>query len=460
MKGYREFPVVRGIAYLSLTAAMNAVWLGGLRAESDATWTGSKLYVPIAALLYLMAYILPDVSATGIPTKRLKRCYAGSVMLRGFLVSTAVSVMIYILMLISGDRTRKEMIVAAVVIFLGELIYFWTGIIMVYLTSVQLGIDKRVIGLLCGMIPVAHLGALSMITRTTLREVRDESCKHWIDEERKADRICATRYPVIMVHGVFFRDFEHLNYWGRVPAELEKNGAVVYYGGQQSAASVARCGAELAETIRKVLKETGADKVNVIAHSKGGLDSRYAVAQCGMAPYVASLTTINTPHRGCEFADYLLSKAPAGFKDKVAAAYNKASAALGDQSPDFIEAVTDLTASRCSEINGLLNDDSFYEDAGGDIYRRSYGSKLNKATSGKFPLNFSFHLVKYFDGANDGLVGEKSFVWGRNFTFLTNDGKRGISHADMIDLNRENIEGFDIREFYVQLLHELKERGL
>ena len=30
----------------------------------------------------------------------------------------------------------------------------------------------------------------------------------------------------------------------------------------------------------------------------------------------------------------------------------------------------------------------------------------------------------------------------------------------MIDLNRENIEGFDIREFYVQIVHGLKERGL
>ena len=29
----------------------------------------------------------------------------------------------------------------------------------------------------------------------------------------------------------------------------------------------------------------------------------------------------------------------------------------------------------------------------------------------------------------------------------------------MIDLNRENIPGFDVREFYVKLVHDLKERG-
>ncbi len=38
--------------------------------------------------------------------------------------------------------------------------------------------------------------------------------------------------------------------------------------------------------------------------------------------------------------------------------------------------------------------------------------------------------------------------------------KRGISHGDMIDLNKENIPGFDVRKFYVTLVAELKERGL
>ena len=81
-------------------------------------------------------------------------------------------------------------------------------------------------------------------------------------------------------------------------------------------------------------------------------------------------------------------------------------------------------------------------------------------SSGQFPLNFTYNLVKYFDGENDGLVGDKSFAWGASFQMLRNDGaKRGISHGDMIDLNRQNINGFDVREFYVQLVSGLKERG-
>ena len=94
------------------------------------------------------------------------------------------------------------------------------------------------------------------------------------------------------------------------------------------------------------------------------------------------------------------------------------------------------------------------------VYCQSVGSVLRKATNGKFPLNFSYHLVKHFSGENDGLVSESSFKWGEKYTLLKPTAKRGISHGDMIDLNRENIPGFDVREFYVELVHDLKERGL
>ena len=254
------------------------------------------------------------------------------------------------------------------------------------------------------------------------------------------------------MHGVFFRDFKYFNYWGRIPRELEENGAVIYYGNHQSAASVADSAGELAARIRQITEETGCGKVNVIAHSKGGLDTRFAVSCLGMDRYVASLTTINTPHRGCVFADYLLGVIPDSVQKKVAAGYNRALKRLGDENPDFLAAVGDLTASSCEKFNEKVKDCP-------GIFYQSVGSKLNRAGGGRFPLNFSHRLVKYFDGPNDGLVAESSFPWGEKFTFLTVRGKRGISHGDMIDLNRENIRDFDVREFYVKLVEDLGKRG-
>ena len=71
----------------------------------------------------------------------------------------------------------------------------------------------------------------------------------------------------------------------------------------------------------------------------------------------------------------------------------------------------------------------------------------------------TYHLVNLFDGKNDGLVGEKSFPWGSDFKMLAASGKRGISHGDVIDLNRENFDGFDVREYYVQLVSDLRQKG-
>lgn len=350
------------------------------------------------------------------------------------------------------QQTSYWLIRLGIVILL-ENIIFWTGIITVYLTSEQLGIRWRVLGVVCGWIPVVHLIMLHVIIKTTGQEVKMEKMRAKRNKKRAKQEICRTKYPLLMVHGVFFRDFEHLNYWGRIPEELEKNGARIYYGNHNSASAVRDSAEQLAARVHEIIDKTGCEKVNIIAHSKGGLDSRAMIALTDAAPYVASLTTINTPHRGCQFADYLLNKIPAKQQKAVEKAYNAGAAKLGDVNPDFLAAVHDLTFENCEKLNEEIVDDP-------NIFYQSVGSKLNKPMSGRFPLNFTYPLVKYFDGANDGLVGEESFPWGKNYQFLTVEGKRGISHGDVIDLNRENIPGFDVREFYVQLVADLKNKGL
>ena len=394
-----------------------------------------------------------------LTSKRLNVLGFGSGLLTFFLISVLILAVGAIVMI--SKLGFKEFFLGYWGWLLGltvlEIIIFWTGIIMVYVTSVQLGMKMRIIGILCGMIPIAHIIALIFIIKITSSEARFEKKKIKLDNQRRDQQICKTKYPLLMVHGVFFRDFKYFNYWGRIPEELKRNGATIYYGNHQSAASVEDSARELAMRIQQIVQETGCGKVNIIAHSKGGLDTKTAVSCLEMYPYVASITTINTPHRGCEFAEYLLNRAPQGLKDKVSNAYNTALHKLGDPNPSFIAAVTDLTASRCRMISDIT-DNFDYRAAG--VYTQSYGSCMKKATGGAFPLNMSYNLVGRFDGKNDGLVGEPSFHWGEDYTYIENKYKKGISHGDMIDLNRENIKGFDVREFYVQLVAGLKARGL
>ena len=56
-------------------------------------------------------------------------------------------------------------------------------------------------------------------------------------------------------------------------------------------------------SILEVLTKTGAEKVNLIAHSKGGMEARYMIKVLGMNTHVASLTTISTPHHGSKTMD-------------------------------------------------------------------------------------------------------------------------------------------------------------
>lgn len=403
--------------------------------------------------LYIFINIFAGSMYIKTKSKRLRICCHGVNLLKIFLTSACISVIWQLVLLITHLPEFKTFIWSALFCILTLALTFWTGIICVYLTSYQMGIKTRVIGALCGMIPIANVILLGKIIKIVSKEVQFEAAKETLNDSRKDEKICKTKYPLLLVHGVFFRDSKHINYWGRIPKELEKNGAVIFYGNHQSAASVADSAAELSARIKEIVKKTGCEKVNIIAHSKGGLDCRSAISNPEIAELVASLTTVNTPHRGCMFADYLLSKIPTGVKNTVASTYNSALKKLGDTNPDFMSAVNDLTAASCEEFDHNT-------EAPDGIFCQSIGSVMPKASGGTFPLNYTYHLVKYFDGPNDGLVSADSFEWGEKYTSLSAEGDRGISHGDMVDLNRENIEGFDVREFYVELVSDLKNRGL
>ncbi len=387
--------------------------------------------------------------------KRLKICNHGIIALCSFLCSSVLTVIYHIALSFETiPQDWKIWLYSAVYAICIEAIIFWNGIISVYVSSVQLGIKIRVIGALCGMIPVVNLIVLSKIIKTVIDEVDFEIYREKIDIERKNQKVCKTKYPILLVHGVFFRDSGLLNYWGRIPEALELNGSEIYYGNHQSAASVEESARELNARIKAVCEFAGCEKLNIIAHSKGGLDCRYILSKLDGSKNIASLTTVNSPHKGCQFADYLLTKMTENMKNKIADTYNSVLKRLGDHKPDFISAVNDLTAEKCIQRDKLLGEPPK------EIFCQSIGSIQKKARGGTFPLNLTYHLPKYFDGDNDGLVAETSFKWGEKYTLLTTKGKRGISHGDVVDLNRENIKGFDVREFYVELVKDLKDRGL
>ncbi len=416
-------------------------------------WNGIFRDIIITILLFtvfIVINIFPGIYK--IRSRRYKIMAGGNDLLTSFLISVSLQVALFVWAIVTRRYEVWQYIVWGVIITLVCGTAFWNGIIRVYLTSRQLMLRYRVLGIIFGMVPVVNLIFLFIILSKTTREVAFETKHDELENSRKGQNICKTKYPILLVHGVFFRDRDIFNYWGRVPYTLASNGAEIYYGGQQSALSVKESAAELCERIKEIIKETGAEKINIIAHSKGGLDSRYAVSQLDCGQYVASLTTINTPHHGCIFVDSIFENLSPKIQKKLAEAYNSASVAVGDTTPDFLSAVGDLRKSVCDRLNEETPDNP-------DIFYQSVGSVAKNARSARFPMDISYPFVKKTDGENDGLVSVDSMKWGESFRLIKVKGKRGVTHADVIDLNRENIAGFDVRDYYVQLVSELREKG-
>lgn len=406
--------------------------------------------IPLFVLLNLLAGMRPR----GTKKLRIRVCNHGAVLLTLFTLSLIPSLIWHILLAIHTlPGAYTDLLFSALFCILASALLFYNGILCVYCTSSQMGIKWRVIGALCGMIPILNLIVLANIIHVAANEVAFEIQKERVARDPVLATACSTKYPIILVHGIFFRDNSLFNYWGRIPQTLQLYGATIYYGQHQSALTVRESARELTARIKLIVERSGCEKVNIIAHSKGGLDCRYAISELGLAPYVASLTTINTPHRGCIFAENLLHKTPEKIKNSIASAYNATLRELGDETPDFLAAVSDLTATACKERNEKLT-------CPAEIYTQSVGSVMSHARKGQFPLNVTYRYVKGFDGENDGLVGEASFAWGEKYTLLRTNGKRGISHADIIDLTRRSIRDFDVLAFYTDLVGDLCQRGL
>ncbi len=193
-----------------------------------------------------------------------------------------------------GGYVRHWSSIGSLLAFLLCCLGMFTALFWLCLVCRRLRIVKRLVVWSMIWIPVLNYGLAFYVWALARQEIDHSLYKIRLDDVRAERQICRTKYPLILVHGVGFRDYRYFNYWGRIPRELARNGAQVYYGHQEAWGTVEDNAEILKEEILGICKETGAEKVNIIAHSKGGLDSRYLISGLHMAPYVASLTTINT----------------------------------------------------------------------------------------------------------------------------------------------------------------------
>ena len=430
----------------------NIVYIGGLTSIPPVVYIVAAV---ISATFWLIYNIIPGHISGIVPrgmSKRMQALYGGYEMIIMVAVCGIAEAIIVLSVVFFAPWYIS--VVNALLFFIFVGLMATQGVIRIIILSKQVKLVWKILVLLLWWLPIVNVIIIAKVCRIVRMECERETHLQIMDIARAENHICQTKYPILMVHGIFFRDWQFFNYWGRIPEELIRNGADVHYGRQQSSLAIADSAKELSEQIKEIIAETGCEKLNIIAHSKGGLDSRYAISCLDCAPHVASLTTINTPHRGCEWVDITLKKMPTKLVKYIEKRYNSIFKALGDESPDFMGGVNDLTAESAGKFNSKVL------DCEGILYQSAM-SQMSKAGSAGFPLNIGYRIIKKEQHcSNDGLVPIESGKWGHDLGLLTASGKRGISHADMIDLNRENIEGFQVRDFYINLIADLKDKGL
>lgn len=259
--------------------------------------------------------------------------------------------------------------------------------------------------------------------------------------KNRTHRPRGTKYPIVLAPGLFGFDSKVVSYFLGISKYISSLGCEVTATTTETA-RVEKRAALLKSQLDNFIKKTKTDKVNIIAHSMGGLDARYAISRLGMDDRVASLTTLATPHHGTSVADWGLRR--------LTPVARLLSTLLGMDPKSF----HDLTRESCKRFNEEI------KSVDGIKYFTCSGSqKKSKITPILWPL---YDLLIKEEGENDGLVSVRSAKWQDGGSGVKYMGNFNADHLNFIGwrFDLEFITNFDKRRFYRSLIEHLKRNGL
>jgi triacylglycerol lipase len=270
---------------------------------------------------------------------------------------------------------------------------------------------------------------------------------------------CQTKYPIVMAHGMgaSAQILGIINYWNRIPATLEDEGADVYITSVNGMDTTVNKALAFKQQFLQIKAVTGAAKLNIIGHSHGTIYTRYAISNLGLSSYVASYTSIAGPHRGSAIADVIMGVIPNNIKPLVGACLDFVYAYIfGDTNPNSVQNGYDLVRSY------MINTFNPNTPNKSGVYYQSWAAKIKMmaidARNWYFAPTWSILLAT--EGDNDGLVSITSAKWG-NYRGVQEGSwySAGVDHLNIVDQVFGITPGFDAPGFYVNLVSDLKSRG-
>jgi len=247
-----------------------------------------------------------------------------------------------------------------------------------------------------------------------------------------------TQYPIVLVHGFCgFKDIVGIEYFYGVEDHLVDLGYDVHTVELSAINSIET----RAQQLKDQLILLNAEKVNLVAHSQGGVDARYMITHLDMADRVASLTTISTPHRGTSLADIALGLLPGAIEDMLDFLLN----ILGMD----LEGAYQLTTEYMEQVfNPATPDDP-------SVYYQSYSAHAGPGTGNIMDPLFAITSVAIavFQGSNDGIIPVESSIW------TNHQGNLAADHMDQVGHLFGSTDSFDYLGFYEDVSSNLALRG-
>ena len=242
--------------------------------------------------------------------------------------------------------------------------------------------------------------------------------------------------PIILVHGLFGFNrvqvcgYTLANYFPGIPEFLEEAGNRVAAASLSPTMGIA-CRASQLKTF--IDQQFPNEPVHILAHSMGGLDSRYMISQLGMADRVLTLTTLGTPHRGSTFADWGIRRLERLAKPLL-------------ELFDFPhQAFYDLTTEKCKAFNEQV------PNAPNVRYFSVAGRHPGVGWRGRMYL--LYHFVRQAEGDNDGIVSLTSANHGESCEIWDAD------HMHLVNWPDPTGPSTDRKENYANLLGRLADEG-
>ena len=257
-----------------------------------------------------------------------------------------------------------------------------------------------------------------------------------------------TKYPIILVHGIMIKDVGRLRAFGRIEKALKKEGFTVYSAPTEAFGNIEYNADILQRYVDKILARHDVEKVNIIAHSKGGLDSIYMINNLGMADKVASLTAVSTPFKGSVISTRLLCRWPKFLIKMTAFLLNTFFRILGDKKPNALLATEQVSEKALRENPITLPE---------GVYCQSYSSTLKRGRDDlimAIPLHMS---KKEGQTETDAVIHKQSAIFG-DYKGECVAGE-SFSHAQIIDFLTPKKKSLKIRCFYVNICKSLSTNG-